>query len=107
FDRLTADLLARTQSTTELVVERAGLAWTEIDRVLLVGGMTRVPHVREMLRRVTNRQLDCSLSPDEVVAHGAALHGGILLSRRDGDGAGAVSPSHSANNWAIFQAIDV
>jgi molecular chaperone DnaK len=109
FDRLTADLLARTQSTIELVVDRAGLMWSEIDRVLLVGGMTRVPHVREMLRRVTNRRLDCSLSPDEVVAHGAALHGGILLSREAaGDAARSVATaSHSANNWAVFQAIDV
>jgi molecular chaperone DnaK len=74
-----------------------------------VGGMTRVPHVREMLRRVTNRRLDCSLSPDEVVAHGAALHGGILLSREAaGDAARSVATaSHSANNWAVFQAIDV
>jgi molecular chaperone DnaK len=81
FDRMTDDLLLRTQTTTELVVENAGLTWPEIDRVLLVGGMTRVPHVREMIKRVCGREPDCSLSADEVVAHGAALHGGILLSR--------------------------
>ena len=109
FDRLTSDLLARTQATTELIVERAGMSWPQIDRVLLVGGMTRVPHVREMLKRVTNRVLDCSLSPDEAVAHGAALHGGILLARRDArEDTAAQGPSGPGpNNWAVFQAIDV
>ncbi len=109
FDRLTSDLLARTQATTELVVERSGLSWQQIDRVLLVGGMTRVPHVREMLNRVTNRELDCSLPVDEVVAHGAALHGGILLSRLAGrdERAAAGSAHDSSTNWAVFQAIDV
>jgi molecular chaperone DnaK len=109
FDRLTSDLLARTQATAELVVERAGLSWPQIDRVLLVGGMTRVPHVREMLRRVANRELDCSLPVDEVVAHGAALHGGILLLRRGESNHSPVpnSAHHSAANWAVFQAIDV
>jgi molecular chaperone DnaK len=109
FDRLTADLLARTQATTELIVERAGLSWPQIDRVLLVGGMTRVPHVREMLKRVTNRLLDASLSPDEAVAHGAALHGGILLTRQEArHSTAAPGPCDpGANNWAVFQAIDV
>lgn len=109
FDRLTSDLLARTQATTELVVERSGLSWSQIDRVLLVGGMTRVPHVREMLTRVTNRELDCSLPVDEVVAHGAALHGGILLSRLAGcdERPAAGTASNDSTNWAVFQAIDV
>jgi molecular chaperone DnaK len=105
FDRMTSDLLARTQATTELVVENAGLAWPSIDRILLVGGMTRVPHVRNMLRRLSGREPDGSLPADEVVAHGAALHGGILLARaaaRDEP----VSPA-SKGAWANFQAIDV
>ncbi len=109
FDRLTSDLLTRTQATTELVVERAGLSWPQIDRVLLVGGMTRVPHVREMLKRVTNRELDASLSPDEVVAHGAALHGGMLLSRssRDDESDSSNTTHRFSKNWAVALAIDV
>src|SRR5262245_40976559 len=105
FDRLTSDLLARTQATAELVVENAGLSWPQIDRVLLVGGMTRVPHVRQMIRRISGREPDASLSADEVVAHGAALHGGILLARAAArDEAPATSP---ANAWSGFQATDV
>jgi molecular chaperone DnaK len=105
FERLTSDLLARTEATTELVVENAGLTWGQIDRVLLVGGMTRVPHVREMLRRISGREPDCSLPADEVVAHGAALHGGILLAR----GAKGQGPQPAADpSWSSsFQTVDV
>ena len=56
FDRMTSDLLARTQATTDLVVENAGLNWMQINRVLLVGGMTRVPHVRNMIKRISGRE---------------------------------------------------
>ncbi|MFN0054558.1 MAG: Hsp70 family protein [Planctomycetales bacterium] len=105
FEQLTASLLIRTQMTTELVVESAGLAWSDIDRVLLVGGMTRTPQVREMIRRISGRDPDCSLSADEVVAHGAAIHGGILLSRA-ARGAAGDSPG-AGPAWADFQTIDV
>jgi molecular chaperone DnaK len=105
FDSMTADLLLRTQTTTELVVENAGLAWEQIDRILLVGGMTRIPHVREMIKRVSGRGPDCSLSADEVVAHGAALHGGILLTRA---AAHEQSISSSALDiWIGVESIDV
>ncbi len=105
FERMTADLLLRTQTTTELLVEGAGLAWPQIDRVLLVGGMTRMPQVRAMIERVSGREPDCSLSADEVVAHGAALHGGILLSR-----AAAQNQSISTGAldiWVDIEATDV
>ncbi len=104
FDRLTQSLLTRTQMTTELVVESAGLTWSEIDRVLLVGGMTRLPQVRDMLKKLTGRDPDVSVAPDEVVAHGAAIHGGILLSRAQGSGPNSSGPVKS---WASFQTIDV
>lgn len=105
FDRLAADLVARTEATAELVVENAGLTWPQIDRVLLVGGMTRVPHVRDMVRRISGREPDASLSADEVVAHGAALYGGLLLSRA-AESNGAPSAG-SPGQWASFQTIDV
>ncbi len=78
FERLTADLLDRTETTTELVLRQAKLKWESIDRVLLVGGATRMPMVVSMLKRVTGRELDRSISPDESVAHGAALYAGSL-----------------------------
>lgn len=102
FEELTSSLLTRTEMTTDLVVESAGLMWTDVDRILLVGGMTRSPPVREMLRRLSGKEPDASLSADEVVAHGAAIHGGMLLARqRTGDFPDAPP------RWANFQTVDV
>jgi len=81
FEELTQDLLGRTEATTELVVRQAGLTWDQIDRVLLVGGSTRMPMVVDMLRRISGQQPDRSQSADEVVAHGAALYAALLMSR--------------------------
>jgi molecular chaperone DnaK len=79
FEQLTCDLLERTETTTSLVVREAGLSWDQIDRVLLVGGSSRMPAVSEMLQRVSGREVDRSLSPDEAVAHGAALHAANII----------------------------
>jgi molecular chaperone DnaK len=78
FEDLTRDLVERTETTTALVVKQAGLTWPQIDRVLLVGGSGRMPMIGQMLRKVTGKELDCSLSLDEVVAHGAALYASML-----------------------------
>ena len=80
FEELTRDLLERTESTTSLVMKQAGLDWPDIERLLLVGGSSRMPMVVEMLRSLCGRDPDRSQSADEVVAHGAALYAGILLS---------------------------
>ena len=85
FEDLTRDLLERTETTTTLVVKQAGLTWPQIDRVLLVGGSGRMPMIGQMLRNVTGKEPDCSLSPDEVVAHGAAIYAAMLA----GDAANA------------------
>ena len=66
--------------TTRQTLQAAGLEWTDIDRVLLVGGTSRMPMVVEMLRQLSGKEPDCSVSPDEAVAHGAALHAGLILS---------------------------
>ena len=79
FEDLTRDLVERTETTTSLVVKQAGLTWPQIDRVLLVGGSGRMPMIGRMLRKVTGKEPDCSLSPDEVVAHGAALYAAMLV----------------------------
>ena len=86
FEDLTRDLLERTETTTSLVIKQAGLNWPQIDRVLLVGGSGRMPMVGQMLRKVTGKEPDCSLSPDEVVAHGAALYAGMLAGARPRSG---------------------
>lgn len=81
FLEITHDLLDRTSFTTRQTLQAAGLTWDQIDRVLLVGGSSRMPAVGEMLQKLSGKEPDRSVSPDEAVAHGAALHAGILLDR--------------------------
>jgi molecular chaperone DnaK len=94
FEELTRDLLERTETTTSLLVKEAGLDWAQVDRVLLVGGSTRMPMVGDMLRRVTGKEPDRTVSPDEVVAHGAALYAAML---RDQGGTSALSQCQLIN----------
>jgi len=82
FEAATATLLQRTRTTAEIVVLQAGLTWSDIDNVLLVGGSTRMPMVGRMLEELTGRQPDRSASPDEVVAHGAALYADLIAQER-------------------------
>jgi molecular chaperone DnaK len=88
FEEMTRDLLAQTEVVTNLIVKQSRLrgsdqplSWTDIDRVLLVGGSTRMPMVSQMLRRVTGKEPDRSLDPDQVVARGAAVFANIIAAR--------------------------
>ncbi|MBN2477452.1 MAG: Hsp70 family protein [Pirellulales bacterium] len=82
FEEATQDLLDRTRFTTVQALKAAGLAWGDVDRVLLVGGSTRMPMVRNMLRELSGKEPDTSVAADEAVAHGAALRAGLVLARR-------------------------
>ncbi|HEV3340886.1 MAG TPA: Hsp70 family protein [Pirellulales bacterium] len=84
FQELTRDLLDRTQFTVRQVLREADLDWGAIDRVLLVGGSSRMPMVVDMLRQLSGKEPDTSVSPDEAVAQGAALHAGLLLAKSQG-----------------------
>jgi len=77
FEELTMDLLFRSEHRLSRIIKQANISWEEIDRVLAVGGSTRMPQVQEMLRRITGKEPDCTLSPDEAVAQGAAIHAAI------------------------------
>ncbi|MBI3463168.1 MAG: Hsp70 family protein [Planctomycetes bacterium] len=81
FEDMTRDLMAQTQIVTELVVQQAKMTWDRINRVLLVGGSTKMPMVKQMLRQVTGKEPDDSLDADQVVARGAAIHAGIVASK--------------------------
>ncbi len=83
FEEATSPLLGRTRTTTEIVLRQAGLRWADIDTVLLVGGSTRMPMVARMLQEVTGKQPERSVSPDEAVAHGAALYANLLLRQQN------------------------
>jgi molecular chaperone DnaK (HSP70) len=95
FEQLTADLLFRTQSRVESALADSHLSWEDIHEVLAVGGSTRMPQVPAMLRKVSGKEPNCSLSPDEVVAHGAAIYGVMrLLEGRKAQVSHARAPSH-------------
>ena len=79
FEALTSDLLGRTELTCKQVVREAKIEFTDIEKVLLVGGSSRMPMVAEMLTKFTGKSPDRSASPDEAVAHGAALYCGMLM----------------------------
>lgn len=81
FEEMTLDLLDRTDFTVRQTMQAANMTWKDIDSVLLVGGSTRMPAVREMLKSVSGREPNTSLSPDEAVAHGAALRAAMLLNQ--------------------------
>ena len=73
FDRITENLLERAVMKTEEVLDRAGVDWKALDKVLLVGGSTRMPAVKNRLRELWGREPSIDLNPDESVAMGAAL----------------------------------
>ncbi len=79
FEALTGDLLERTRLTCRDLLNEAGIAWRDVTRLLLVGGATRMPMIQQMLADESGRQPDRSLSPDEAVAHGAAVYAGWVL----------------------------
>ncbi|MGA2254002.1 MAG: Hsp70 family protein [Thermoguttaceae bacterium] len=84
FEEMSADLLERTSYTSRQLLGVAGLEWKDVQRVLLVGGSTRMPMVPRMLQGLSGIQPDRSVNPDEAVARGAALYAGHLLAMRAG-----------------------
>ncbi len=77
-NELTHDLLERTVGPTKRVLEDAGLGADKIDHVVLVGGMTRMPAVQEKVKEIVGKEPHKGVNPDEVVAVGAAIQGGVL-----------------------------
>ena len=78
FDRLTADLVERTLTPVRNAMSDAGLQSSQLDKVLLVGGSTRIPAVQEAVKKATGKEPSKTLNPDECVAIGAAIQGGKL-----------------------------
>ncbi len=89
FERFTHDLLERCKAPVQQVLRDASLQISEIDQVILVGGSTRMPAVQELVKKMTGKQPNMSVNPDEVVAVGAAIQGGILNNDL-GEGAGGI-----------------
>ncbi len=78
FESLTSDLVERTVGPTETALDDAGLSKDEIDEVILVGGSTRMPMIQEKVEELTGQEPKKNVNPDEAVALGAAIQGGVL-----------------------------
>ncbi|WRF05788.1 molecular chaperone DnaK [Helicobacter pylori] len=78
FESLTEDLVEETISKIENVIKDAGLTKNEISEVVMVGGSTRIPKVQERVKAFIHKELNKSVNPDEVVAVGASIQGGVL-----------------------------
>ncbi len=78
FDRITADLVEATMKPTKQVLADAGLTVSQVDKVLLVGGSTRIPAVQDAVKSFIGKEPFKGINPDECVALGAAVQGGVL-----------------------------
>ncbi len=75
---LTSDLIEKTEGPMKQAIKDAGISTEKIDQVILVGGMTRMPAVQELVQKVTGKEPHKGVNPDEVVAVGASIQGGVL-----------------------------
>jgi len=78
FDDMTADLVVKTRECMDRAMKDAGLSNSDLDKVILVGGSTRIPAVQEMVKNVTGKEPFKGINPDECVAIGAAIQAGVL-----------------------------
>ena len=78
FEELISDLIEATKEPVEKAMKDAGITANDLHKVLLVGGSTRVPAVQEAVRKITGKEPDKGINPDECVAIGAAIQGGVL-----------------------------
>src|SRR5882757_2536168 len=79
FEQLAAPLVEKTKAICEIVLQEARMTWANIDKILLVGGMTRMPMVRDMVLQISNVPLAEQVSPDEAVAIGAAIQAMLAM----------------------------
>jgi molecular chaperone DnaK len=91
FEDATASLLSKTCQLATIVLEDADLGWSGVDRLLLVGGSTRMPMVRRALEKLAGRRAERGVNPDQVVALGAAVQADLLS--RDGPAGGELVPA--------------
>ena len=78
FNELTHDLVEKTRIPVQNALKDAGLTNADIDEVILVGGSTRIPAVKELVKNETGHTPNESVNPDEAVALGAAIQGGVI-----------------------------
>ena len=84
FEKITRDLLERCKAPVTKALNDAHVSISDVDEVILVGGSTRMPAVQDLVKAMTGKQPNMSVNPDEVVADGAAVQGGVLTGDVDG-----------------------
>ena len=84
FEKITRDLLDRCKAPVTKALHDANMQISEVSEVILVGGSTRMPAVQELVKQITGKQPNMSVNPDEVVADGAAVQGGVLTGDVEG-----------------------
>lgn len=97
FEEMTADLVNRTSVPVQNAMSDAGLSMNELDKVLLVGGSTRIPAVQRLVKQLTGKEPAKSLNPDECVALGASIQGGKLASEP-----GSIIPGSAASELILM-----
>ena len=95
FDELISDIVDQTEQCLNRVINDSGIEWTDVDTVLLVGGSSRIPVVKEMIERITGKQASQDTNPDECVAEGAAIQ--ALLADEGGGNSSAPEVEEIAN----------
>lgn len=80
FEKLTRNLVQRTEEITRGMLQAHRLGWQNVDTVLITGGGSRMPMIRNMLQRISGTTLNTTLSPDQSISHGASYYAGMLLS---------------------------
>ncbi|MFL2681038.1 MAG: molecular chaperone DnaK [Candidatus Actinomarina sp.] len=78
FEKITSDLVERTKAPVNKAIEDAGLSYSDIEHIILVGGSTRIPSIQALVKSMTGKDPHKGVNPDEVVASGAAIQAGVL-----------------------------
>jgi molecular chaperone DnaK len=100
FEQRSRHLLEKCKTICEIAMQEAGLKWDKIDRILLTGGMTRMPSVREMIAALSNVPVADDVSPDEAVAIGAAVQGILSLLREEDKRGSRVLPNEVREQYS-------
>jgi len=99
FEEISVDLFEKAITPVRQVLDRVEMRRSDVDEVVLVGGSTRMAHVRKMLRDFFDQEPNCDVSPEEAVAHGTAIQAAILTDRK--------KIAVGATEAALHQHIDV
>lgn len=106
FEEIISDLINRTTGMVEDVLDDASKTWSDIDRVLLVGGSTRIPRVRDAMKQLSGKDFELDINPDEAVALGAAIQAKLcerenIDSQSDAEGAASLLPIPTVSGTPI------